>query len=103
MRHEFPEKSSELERKIYERFDKEIEKDFFPQLMFHSFQLKRLKDKSFWELFEKIMQSYEEFGKAILGQATEDVILKLNTEIMNSKKSFIERCHTKTNKSGGRP
>ena len=43
MRHEFPEKSSELERKIYERFDKEIEKDFFPQLMFHSFQLKRLK------------------------------------------------------------
>ena len=96
MRHEFPEKTSELERKIYERFDKEIEKDFFPQLMFHSFQLKRLEDESFLNGFQKIMMGYEELGKAILGQATQDIISKLNTEVMNSKKLFIEKCQTKT-------
>ena len=56
MRNEFPERSSELERKMYENFDTNLKEDFFPQLMFHSFQLKRLKDKSFWKDFEIIMR-----------------------------------------------
>lgn len=44
---EFPGKSFDLERQMCERFDRDIKRDFFPELMFHSFQLKRLKDNSF--------------------------------------------------------
>lgn len=96
MRDEFPERSSELERKMYENFDKNLKEDFFPQLMFHSFQLKRLKDKSFWKDFETIMSNYEELGKVIMAQEKEEVISNLNSKIMNLKKKYIEKCHTKT-------
>jgi len=92
----FPEKSSELERKVYENFDKNIKEDFFPQLMFHSFQLNRLKDKSFWADFEIIMNNYEELGKLIMAQEKDEIILNQNTKINGLKKKYIEKCHAKT-------
>ena len=59
---------------MYENFDKNLKEDFFPQLMLHSFHLKRLKDKSFWKDFEVIMDNYEELGKLIMAQEKEEVI-----------------------------
>lgn len=95
MRKEFSGRPSDLERKMYEAFDKNIKEDFYPQLMFHSFQLKRLKDKSFWKSFEIIMNNYEELGKLIMAQETEEVISNVNSKIMNLKKQYIKKCHTK--------
>ena len=43
MRSKYPEKSSKLVRKMYENFDANIKEDFFPQLMFQSFQLLKQK------------------------------------------------------------
>lgn len=91
----FPEKSSELEREMYENFDKDIKEEFFPQLMFQSFQLKRLKDKTFWGEFEIIMNKFEELGKLILAQENEDVIQDLSLEINDLKKGYIKKCLAK--------
>ncbi|MHB8789206.1 MAG: hypothetical protein ACYDBT_04935 [Desulfobulbaceae bacterium] len=96
MRIEYPAKSSELEKKMYENFDNSIKEDFFPKLMFHSFQLKRLKDKSFWKDFEKIMNSFEILGKAIVEQKNEEMISSQLHNFMNLKKNFIEKCLVKT-------
>lgn len=96
MRISYPEKASELERTMYENFDKNLQQDFFPQLMFHSFQLKRLKDKSFWEEFEKIMNNYEELGKEIMAQENEKKVTTLWQRSMNFKKDFVSKCLDKT-------
>ena len=96
MREAFPEKSSELERKMYENFDKNLKEDFFPELMFHSFQLKRLKDKSFWKDFEVIINNFEELGKGIMAQEKEEVISNQNSKINDLKKKYVEKCHEKT-------
>jgi hypothetical protein len=92
---EFSDKSNDIEKQMYERFDREIAKDFFPQLMFHSFQLNRLEDKSFWKDFEKMMNKYEEFGKMIIGQADMGRISDQNTELMALTKNFVDKCLTK--------
>lgn len=59
MRSQYPEKASELMKKMYENYDNSIKEDFFPELMFQSFQLRRLKDQSFWQDFESLMKNYE--------------------------------------------
>jgi len=81
---------------MYENFDNEIKEKFFPQLLFHTFQLKRLQDKSFWKNFETIMKNYEELGKLIMAQESEDVILRLNVKINNLNKAYINKCLAKT-------
>ncbi|MCD4675952.1 MAG: hypothetical protein K8S18_08150, partial [Desulfobacula sp.] len=64
---EYPEKIAGLETKMMERFDKELADSFFPQLMFHSFQLKRLRDQSFWKDFEYLMNKYNELTDMTIG------------------------------------
>ena len=81
---------------MYDDFDKNIKEDFFPQLMFHSFQLKRLKDKSIWADFDVIMNNYEGLGKLIMAQEEDEIISNLNSKLNGLKKIYIEKCHTKT-------
>jgi hypothetical protein len=95
MSNEYPEKSSELERKMYENFDMSIKEDFFPQLMFQSFQLKRLKDKSFWKEFEEIMNNYELLGNAIHAQESEEKINTIKAKILDLTKQYATKCHAK--------
>jgi hypothetical protein len=90
---EFPEKSSDLERQMYESFDRDIKKDFFPELMFHSFQLKRLDDKSYLKEFEKVMNEFEALGKAIFEQSDMVSILKRSDGINELMSSFVEKCN----------
>jgi len=94
-RQEFPQKSSELERQMYENFDKEIKKDFSPELMLHSFQLKRLEDKSFYKDFEIVMNKFKALGDGIMEQASEDVISKIDNETLEFMKAFVEKCNAK--------
>lgn len=96
MRSEYPEKSSELVGKMYENFDASIKEDFFPQLMFQSFQLKRLKDKSFWKEFENVMSNYEQLGNAIQAQESEEIITPIKAKILELTKQYITKCHAKT-------
>lgn len=92
---EFPGKSSDLERQMYERFDEAIKKDFFPELMFRSFQLKRLEDKSFLEDFAIIMNKFESLGKRIMEHSSTDMISEINTETMELMTAFVEKCNEK--------
>ncbi|MBA4391743.1 MAG: hypothetical protein C0399_12520 [Syntrophus sp. (in: bacteria)] len=92
----FPDKIQELERNIYTRIDTEFLKDFFPNLMFHSFQLKRMKDKTLWKDFEALMGKYEELGKTLMDMADASVIDKLNRDIMSLTKGYVEKCLIKT-------
>jgi len=92
---EFPQKSSKVEKMMYENLYKDIKKDFFPEVMFQSFQLKRLKDKSFYTEFEIIMKNFELLGDKIMEEANDDVIFEINTETLNLMKSFIEKCNAK--------
>lgn len=94
-RNEFPKKSSELERQMYESFDKDIKKEFFTELMFHSFQLKRLEDKSFYKDFEIVMNKFETLGNRIMEQSSKDVISEINTETLGLMKAFVEKCNMK--------
>lgn len=91
----FPDKASELERNMYARFDDELSRDFFPNLMIHSFQLKRIEDKTFWRDFEALMGKCEELGKMIMGMTEIGVITKLNNEIMDLMRNFTEKCLAK--------
>ena len=95
VRKEFPEKSSKLERQLYESFDRDIKKDFFPDLMYHSFQLKRLEDKSFRKDFENVMNEFENLGNRIMEQASCDVISEINTKTLDLMKAFVEKCNAK--------
>jgi len=94
-RKEIPQKSSELERQMYENFDKNIKKDFFPELMFHSFQLKRLEDKSFSKDFGIVMNKFETLGNRIMEQSSRDMISEINTETLELMKVFVEKCNAK--------
>jgi hypothetical protein len=94
-RKEFPQKASELERLMYENFDKDIKEGFFPELMFHSFQLKRLDDKSFLRDFDIVMNKFETFGNRIMEQSNNDVISDINTETLELMKAFVEKCNAK--------
>jgi len=91
----FPERLPELEREMYECFDREIKNDFFPDLMFHSFQLKRLEDDSFWKDFEKVMNEYEKLGKMIFELPDMDSILKQNNQIIKLMLAFTDKCNMK--------
>jgi hypothetical protein len=92
---EYPQKTSELERQMYENFDKNIKEEFFPELMFHSFQLKRLYDKSFLRDFDIVMNKFEELGNKIMEQSSNDVISDINTETLELMKVFVEKCNAK--------
>jgi hypothetical protein len=91
----FPEKIPELERNIYARINNELLKDFFPNLMFHSFQLQRMEDKKLWRDFENLMGKYEELGKMLMDIADTGIINKLNGDIMDLMKGYVEKCLVK--------
>jgi hypothetical protein len=92
---EFPKESSNLERQMYENFDRDIKNNFFPELMFHSFQLKRLDDKSYWKDFENVMNEFEALGKAVFEKSDMDSIFKRNDEINKLMSSFVGKCNSK--------
>jgi len=56
-RKEWPDRAVQVEKEMYSNFNNEIQKDFFPNLMLHSFHLKRLSDQSFWKDFENMMNT----------------------------------------------
>lgn len=89
---EYPEKIAGLETKMMERFDKELADSFFPQLMFHSFQLKRLRDQSFWKDFEYLMNKYNELTDMTIGLREKENYSERNKEMMILIKKFIDKC-----------
>ena len=93
---EYPQKISELETKMFERFDREIADSFFPNLMYHSFQLKRLQDQSFWKDFENLMNKYNELTDMTLGRKDKENYSERNKEMMMLVKDFINKCISKT-------
>jgi hypothetical protein len=96
VRKQFPDRVSEMEKKMYARFDEELSRDFFPNLMFHSFQLRRIEDQTFWKDFESLMKKCEDLGKTTMGEVQLGKVVKLNEDILDLMKSFTEKCIAKT-------
>ena len=89
---EFPDKISQVEKKMYLNFDTEIQKDFFPNLMLHSFHLKRLSDQSFWKDFENLMNIYQNLSQMLLDQKEEKEYSALDKQYKSMMKEYIEKC-----------
>ena len=89
---EWPDKIAQTEKKMYLNFDSEIQKDFFPNLMLHSFHLKRLSDQSFWKAFENLMNVYQRFTKMVMDQKEEKEYSVLDKQYKSMMKEFIEKC-----------
>ncbi|MCP3874878.1 MAG: hypothetical protein GY699_17215 [Desulfobacteraceae bacterium] len=92
----YPEKAPVLEAKMLEAFNKDIANDFFPNLIFHSFQLKRLKDQSFWQDFEYLMNKYDALTEMTLGKRKKENYSERNKEMMDLMKNFIDKSIAKT-------
>lgn len=91
----FPEKTEEFEKQMLSRFDNEIQNNFFPELMFHSFQLKRLKDKTLWKDFEDIINKFNTFVDMAIGAIDDTNFLEADSAVMVSKKNYITKCLAK--------
>jgi hypothetical protein len=89
---EWPDKISHAEKKMYLNFDSEIQKDFFPNLMLHSFHLKRLSDQSFWKDFENLMNIYQNFTQMVMDQKEEKEYSVLDKQYKSMMKEFVEKC-----------
>lgn len=84
---------SYLKKDMLEHFDNNIKANFFSELMFHSFQLKRLDNQHLWNDFEALMNITEEIIKMYLDfdRPLSEIINK-NNKYTDSKKKFIEKC-----------
>lgn len=91
-RKEWPNKINQAEKEMYLNYDNEIKKDFFPDLMLHSFHLRRLSDKSFSKDFENLMNIYENYTKMILDQKPENELSTLEKQFKSLMKQFVEKC-----------
>jgi hypothetical protein len=93
---EWPDKIAQVEKEMYSHFDSAIQKDFFPNLMLHSFHLKRLRDQSFWKDFENLMNIYQNFTKMLIDQKEEKEYSELNNQYKSMMKKFVEKCIKKS-------
>ncbi len=89
---EWPDKIAQAEKEMYSNFDSEIQKDFFPNLMLHSFHLKRLSDQSFWKDFENLMNIYQNFTKMVMDQKEGKEYSELDKQYKSMMKKVVEKC-----------
>lgn len=95
-RNDWPDKVAQVEKEMYSNFDSEIRKDFFPNLMLHSFHLKRLSDQSFWKDFESLMNIYQSFTTMIMDQKEEKEYLLLRKQYNTMMTEFVDKSIKKT-------
>lgn len=65
---ERPQNVIQAENAMYSNYDGDVQKDFSPNLMVHSFHLKRLSESSFWKDFENLMNIYQNLTKMLMDQ-----------------------------------
>ncbi len=87
-----PQNAQRIEQQLFKRFDENIRNDFFKELMFHSGQIKRLKNKSFWEDFEKLNLIYQDLTKVMIDLKPKKEYEGLDNKYKELKKKFIEKC-----------
>lgn len=86
-------KVEQLQKIMFHNFDNEISKNFFPNLMHCSFQLKRIRDKRFWKKFEIIFNKYGDLSEMIMKNNDISEISTYKNEIRDSIKDFVDMCH----------
>ena len=95
-RKEWPDKAAQVEKEMYSNFNNEIQKDFFPSLMLHSFHLKRLNDQSFWKDFENMMNIYQDYTDMAVKQKEEKEYSALEKQYKTMMKEFVDKSIKKT-------
>lgn len=88
---EWPDKVAQVEKEMYSNFNDEIQKDFFPSLMLHSFHLKRLNNQSFWKDFESMMNIYQDYTDMAIKQKEGNEYAALENKYKIMMKEFVDK------------
>jgi len=90
----FPEKAREMEKAIYQAAYDKADSGIFQELMFISYQLKRIDDPSIWKDFEELGNLYESMSNILIRNHDDDFKKYDEVEyIYNNKlKSFVDKC-----------
>jgi len=91
MQKEKPEKAFGHEQIMLKRFDENM-KGLFSELMFYSFQLKKLDDRTLWQDFERLMESFRSLTTCLLNSGSIDDCRRLDIDYKDLKKRFVEKC-----------
>jgi len=89
---EFPGKTSFLEQQMFKRLHGNITNDFFNELKFHSFQLKRLENQTIWRDFENLMNAFEEVTKLLSELQPLEKCKSSDIKYKNIEKDFVNKC-----------
>jgi len=89
----YPDKAKELEKKFFEDVNSIIlDRQFFPELMYFSFQLKRLKEKELWKDLEQMGDIYEKMIHILTSCEDIDEYETINAEFLTHEKDFVIKC-----------
>jgi hypothetical protein len=89
---DIPEKTFEFEQRMVRRFDDNTRKDFFNELMFYSFQLRLLDNKTICEDFESLMGIFKELSERLLLSKSREEYADLEKRYNSEKKKFLDKC-----------
>jgi hypothetical protein len=85
-------KSYEIEQRMLRRFEDHTKKDFFNELMYHSYRLRQLEDNSLFNEFESLMHAFKDLAGQVLVAKTSNEYTQLDTKYQELKKSFLAKC-----------
>jgi len=85
-------KSYEIEQRMLRRFEDHTKKDFFNELMYHSYRLRQLEDNSLFFEFESLMHAFKDLAGQVLVAKASHEYAQLDTRYQELKKSFLEKC-----------
>jgi len=92
---EFPDKKKELkdlEKSFFEEAYKKIDNQMFPELMFVSFQLQRLKDSNLWKDVEQMGELYKKMFEILFSGEDIAEYAAIEAEFMKHLKEFVFKC-----------
>ncbi len=89
---DMPEKSFEFEQRLVRRFDDNTHRDFFNELMFHSFRLKMLRDGAVRDDFDRLMSTFKEFSERLLLARSPEDYADLDKRYSQQKNDFLAKC-----------
>jgi len=92
LKSKFPEKAGEMEKAIYQAAYDKAEGGIFHELMFITYQLKRIEDSGLWKEFEAIGNAYESMINILIHDNDFKKYEEAEVIYNNKLKGFVEKC-----------
>jgi hypothetical protein len=89
----YPSDAQELKKKFFSEIDRQIEgKGFMPEIVYISFQLKRLKNIDLWKDLDKIGATYEEMVKVLIKSEDINKYKTIHSKYADQWADFVNKC-----------